>query len=51
MPSAIGSEENLTVTICDLQTHMKQKEKEILWVKETARRTHRPRKIRIYFPS
>ena len=48
-PAAIRSEENLKARICDLQPHINE-EKEILRVKETARRSNRRRKVRVYFP-
>jgi hypothetical protein len=48
-PAAIRSEENLKARICDLRPHINE-EKEILRVKETARRSNRRRKVRVYFP-
>ena len=47
--AAIESEENLKARICDLQPHINE-EKEILRVEETARRSNRRRKVRVYFP-
>ena len=49
-PAAIRSEENLKARICDLQPHINQEEKDIFRVRQTARRSHRRRKVRVYFP-